>query len=489
MRSKSVKTVALLGAVLLWAGTLGAQDKAMAIDALLTAYYDTGVFNGAALVSENGTVIFKKGFGFADFEWKIPNTPDTKFRLGSITKQFTAVLVMQLVEEQKLSLDAKLASVLPYYRKDTGGKVTIHHLLTHTSGIPSYTSLPNFERDISRNPYGVREFIEKYCSGDLEFEPGTKFLYDNSGYFILGAIVEQVAGKPYEQVLRERIFDPLGMKGSGYDLSRPILEKRAHGYEQGPAGVRNADYLDMLLPYAAGSLYSTVEDLYIWDQALYGEKVLPEKAKESMFTPTLQDYGYGWWIQKRPIGPNKAERLTIGHGGVINGFTTVITRIPEDHHLLVLFNNTGATNLGAMYEGILDILYGRTPVPAKRPVASLLYETAQKSGVAAALAQYREIKTKHASEYDLSVDQLNRLGTELLAQKRTADAIEIFKLNVEAYPMDASVHNSLANAYREAGETDLAIKSYAKVLELDPSNRNALEKLNEVIKLQPRSSQ
>ena len=155
----------------------------------------------------------------------------------------------------------------------------------------------------------------------------------------------------------------------------------------------------------------------------------------------------------------------------------------------MLFNNTGATNLGAMYEGILDILYGRTPVPAKRPVASLLYETAQKSGVAAALAQYREIRLKHASEYDLSVDQLNSLGTELLSQKRTADAIEIFKLNVEAYPMDANVHNSLANAYREAGERDLAIKSYAKVLELDPSNRNALEKLNEVIKLQPRSSQ
>ena len=137
------------------------------------------------------------------------------------------MLVMQLVEEQKLSLDAKLASVLPYYRKDTGGKVTIHHLLTHTSGIPSYTSLPNFERDISRNPYGVREFIEKYCSGDLEFEPGTKFLYDSSGYFILGAIVEQVAGKPYEQLLRERIFDPLGIEGTG------LRPESAHSRETG----------------------------------------------------------------------------------------------------------------------------------------------------------------------------------------------------------------------------------------------------------------
>jgi CubicO group peptidase (beta-lactamase class C family) len=201
-----------------------------------------------------------------------------------------------------LSLDATLSSVLPYYRAETGSKITVQHLLTHTSGIPSSTGLPNFMRDVSRNPYGVREFVEKYCSGNLEFEPGSRFLYNNSGYFLLGAIIESVTNKPYAQVLRERVFDPLGMAASGYDFSAPILEKRAHGYESGPAGLRNADYLDMGLPYAAGSLYSTVEDLYIWDQALYGENVLPSKAKDRMFTPGLGNYGFGWVIQKRPTG-------------------------------------------------------------------------------------------------------------------------------------------------------------------------------------------
>ena len=169
----------------------------------------------------------------------------------------------------------------------------------------------------------------------MEFDPGAKFRYNNSGYFIPGAIIEQVDGKPYEQVLRERIFEPLGMKASGYDRSAPILEKRARGYEQGLAGVRNTDYLDMSLPYSAGSLYSTVEDLYVWDQALYGEKVLPSRAKELMFTihatsdiPQIGDYGYGWGIRKRSIGPGNAERVTIGHGGGINGFNTLITRVP-----------------------------------------------------------------------------------------------------------------------------------------------------------------
>lgn len=480
MRRHLVRASLLVAVLVLWAHTPAAQDKARMVDALLASYHDAGIFNGAALVSDNGKVMLKKGYGFADFEWKIPNTPDTRFRIGSITKQFTATVVLQLVEEGKLSLDATLSSVLTYYRPDTGSKVTVHHLLSHTSGIPSYTSQPNFRRDVSRDPYGVREFVEKFCSGNLEFEPGSRFFYNNSGYFLLGAIIEAVTKKPYAQVVRERVFDPLGMTGSGYDLSGPILEKRARGYENGPAGVRNADYLDMGLPYAAGSLYSTVEDLYTWDQALYGERVLLSKAKERMFTPGLGNYAYGWVVQKRPIGVDKGERLTIVHDGGINGFNTTIRRVPEDRHLVVLFNNTGGTNLNAMADGILDVLYGRTPPSPRRPVARLLYETIHKSGVKAAIAQYREISNGNASAYDLSAGQLTRLGVELLDQKRPADAIEILKLNLEVVPQSANVLNTLARAYREAGETALAIQTYESVLQLVPNNQNASEGLKEL---------
>ena len=276
-----------------------AQDHAAKIQEVLALAHKYRQFNGTALVAENGKVIYKGAFGPANIEWNIPNTPDTKFRLGSITKQFTATVILQLVEQGKIKLDAKLTDYLPEYRKDTGDKVTIHHLLTHTSGIPSYTSQSGFFENVSRNPYKVDEFVKKYASGDLEFEPGSKYTYNNSGYFLLGAIIERVTGKPYEQVLKANIFDPVGMTNTGYDHHDTLIPKRASGYRKTPDGYTNAPYLDMSIPYAAGSLYSTVEDLLVWDQALYTDKLLSAQSKALMYKPFLDEYGYGWVITKR----------------------------------------------------------------------------------------------------------------------------------------------------------------------------------------------
>ena len=264
----------------------------------MTAANKYRLFNGSVLVAENGKVIYKKGLGLAQMEWNIPNTPDTRFRLGSITKQFTATLILQLVEQGKVKLDGKVSDYLPAYRKDIGEKVTVHQLLNHTSGIPSYTGLPGFFNDVSRNPYTVDDFIKKYASNDLEFEPGSKFSYNNSGYFLLGAIVEKVTGQTYEKALKERILDPLGMKNTGYDHHGTLIEKRASGYQKTPDGYVNAPYLDMSIPYAAGSMYSTVEDLYLWDQALYTDRVLSAATKELMYKPNLEDYAYGWVVTK-----------------------------------------------------------------------------------------------------------------------------------------------------------------------------------------------
>lgn len=457
-----------------------AQDKAAKIDELMTAYNSYRQFNGAVLVAENGKVIFKKGYGMANMEWNIPIETDTKFRLGSITKQFTSMLILQLVQEGKIKLEGKLTDYLPDYRKDTGDRITIHQLLNHTSGIPSYTGLRNFFQEVSRNPYSVSDFVKQYASGDLEFEPGTKFMYNNSGYFLLGAIVERVTGKSYEQALKERIFDPVGMKNTGYDHYATILARRATGYEKRPGGFVTAPYLDMSLPYAAGSLFSTVEDLYVWDQALYTDKLLSPQLKELMYKPGMSNYAYGWVVRKAPLGAKDEPIAIIEHGGGINGFNTLITRMPDSKNLIVLLNNTGGTKLGEMFQKIAAILFGKPYKAPMRDIADVLFATVTEKDVQAAIKQYRELKATEKDAYDFSEGQLNVVGYQLLRMKRVKDAIEIFKLNVEMFPQGFNTYDSLGEAYMENGDKNLAIQNYKKSLELNPKNTGATEKLKKL---------
>ena len=453
--------------------SVSAQNKVRQIDEVMSLYHKYQQFNGSVLVADNGKVIYKKGFGSANMEWNIPNEPDTKFRLGSITKQFTAALILQLVEQGKIKLDGKVSDYLADYRKDTGGRMTIHQLLSHTSGVPNYTAQPGFFANVSRNPFKVDDFVKQYASGDLEFEPGTKFNYSNSGYFLLGDIIEKVTGKSYEQVLKENILDPAGMKNTGYDHYGTVLSKRAAGYIRTPNGYENAPYLDMSIPYAAGSIYSTVEDLFLWDQALYGEKILSAASKELMFKPNLENYGYGFGIRKASLGPNKIAVPVIEHNGGINGFSTTILRLVGDKRLIVLLDNTSQGRyLDGMALAITNILYGQPYESPKRSIAETLSPTAVRD-VAAAIKQYRELKASRNSEYDFREAELNTLGYQLLQMKKVAEAIEIFKLNVEAYPNAANTYDSLGEAYLAHGDKELAISNYKKAVELDPKNTNA----------------
>ena len=451
-------------------------DKAAAIDKIMTVYHDYGLFNGTVLVAENGKILFKKGYGLANMEWEIPNTPDTKFRLASVTKQFTAMVVLQLVEQGKIKLDAPLITYLPDYRADIGKQVTIHHLLTHTSGIPSYTSRPDFFKDIARDPYEPLPFIRKFCSDDLEFKPGSQFKYNNSGYFILGAIIEQVTGKSYAEAVQEQIFEPLGMDGSGYDLNATIIPKRAAAYEKRGNGYVNAHYLDMRLPFAAGALYSTVEDLYKWDRALYTDELLSPELKKTMFTPHIKNYGYGWAIRSRKIGDREVH--ITGHGGGINGFGTLITRYVDDQHLVVLLNNTGSTKLGPMTGQIANVLYGQPVTLPRKPADTVLMKAFAEKGAAAGRKVFEQLKADGG--YDINERMLNNLGYALLEQEKVDEAIAVFTINTELYPASANVWDSLAEAYLNKGDTENAIRYYKKSLGLDANNPNAIEQLKKL---------
>lgn len=479
-KAPSNRTRVVIGCLLIsiaahtFAAAQSSTDKARKIDEVLSVANKYRVFNGAVLVAENGKVIHKKGYGMANMEWNIPNTPDTRFRLGSITKQFTAALILQLVDEGKVKLDGKLSDYLPSYRKDIGDKVTVHQLLNHTSGIPSYTGLPGFFANVSRNPYTVDEFIKQYASNDLQFEPGSKYSYNNSGYFLLGAIIEKVTGQSYDKVLKAKILDPLGMKNTGYDLHSPIIEKRATGYERGPNGYRNAPYLDMSIPYAAGSMYSTVEDLYLWDQALYTDRVVSAQSKALMYKPALADYAYGWVVNKAEFGNGTPAVERIMHGGGINGFNTLIIRYPQQKNLIVLLDNTSqGESLDRLQDTITKILFNQPYTMPKQSIVDAIWQTITDKGLPAGLAQYRDLKAKQSDVYDFSEPELNRLGYRLLQAGKQNEAIEIFKLNVAEYPKAFNTYDSLGEAYMVAGNNDLAILNYKKSLELNPNNNNA----------------
>jgi len=341
-----------LSLLLLLVASSAAQDLTQKFDEYLNALVKQGRFTGSALVARDGKVIFAKGYGLANAELDVPNTPQTKFRLGSITKQFTAAAILLLQERGKLSVQDPICK---YFESCPGAwsEVTIHHLLSHTGGIPNFTSFPDYQPKMMM-PVTPQEMIGRFKDKPLDFKPNEKWSYSNSGYFLLGYIIEKVAGESYESFLQKNIFQPLRLTSTGYDLHGPILKNRATGYSLVKGKMVNSEYLDMTQPFSAGSLYSTVEDLFAWNEALYSGKLLSAKSLEAMTTPVKNGYGYGLGIQ------TKSGRKMISHGGGINGFSTFIARYADEKITLVVLRNAdyGSPNPGQITQDLAAIAFG-----------------------------------------------------------------------------------------------------------------------------------
>jgi CubicO group peptidase (beta-lactamase class C family) len=309
-------------------------------DKLLSEQFKPNETGCAVLVAQKGNVIYKKAFGIADIELNVPMQPNMVFRIGSITKQFTAVCILQLMEQGKLGLQDDITKFIPDYPTQAY-KITIEHLLTHTSGIQSYTGMKNFQ-DYIRKDMKPAEIIDLFKNQPMEFAPGTKWNYNNSGYVLLGYIIEKVSGKSYPQYLEDNIFKPLGMTNSYYGDNNRIIRNRASGYQPGKDGIVNADIMSMTMPYAAGSIESTVEDLFKWHQAIHSYKLVKKESLDKAFAEyKLADgkgarYGYGWGINTVQGSP------TIEHGGGINGFLTHSLYLPNEDVFVAVFSNSNA---------------------------------------------------------------------------------------------------------------------------------------------------
>lgn len=342
-------------------------DSALGEDAITTSqvqqYMDAVVkvrgFSGSVRVVSDGKPILNGGYGFADLEHQVVNKPTTKFRIGSITKQFTSMAIMILHERKGLDVDDPIGKHLHDAPQSWDG-VTIHHLLTHTSGIPSYTSMPDYGKKMML-PQSTEEMIDRFRDKPLDFEIGKEFRYSNSGYFLLGVIIEKVSGKPYERFLEDEIFGPLHMHDTGYDRRSKVLENRAQGYQKDGEGWVHADYLDMSQPYAAGSLYSTVEDLGKWDEALRDRKLISSAGYDKMWDAEKQGYAYGWIVEV------KDGQQVQHHGGGINGFASHFIRIPESKVSVAVLSNAMPSEPARLANDLLRMLQGKAvDVPQER---------------------------------------------------------------------------------------------------------------------------
>ncbi|HEV2915125.1 MAG TPA: serine hydrolase domain-containing protein [Pyrinomonadaceae bacterium] len=333
-----------------------AQELAPKLDDYMKAAVKSGRFSGAILVARNGEALLSKGYGMASLELNVPNEAQSKFRIGSLTKQFTAAAVMMLQERGKLNVRESVCKYVPKCPQAWAG-VTLHHLLTHTSGIPDLLGFPDFTKTMGQ-PSPVAETVARFRDKPLEFKPGEKFSYSNSGYVLLGYIIELVSGTSYEDFLRANIFEPLRMTNSGSDHNDLIIKHRAAGYTKRGEAVINAPYIDMTLPTGGGSLYSTVEDMLLWDQALYSDKLLKRGSLDAVFTSYARadwgdGVGYGWFI-----GKDKAGHRYTGHAGGINGFAAQITRYPEERVLVVVLSNYSFAPVNDIANDLAAIVFG-----------------------------------------------------------------------------------------------------------------------------------
>lgn len=349
MRGAAIIVNSLLLLFVLSTTTCVAQDIEAKVDEYVGTYLKEGNFSGSILIAKEGRILLSKGYGIADLEHDVPNTPETIFRLGSVTKQFTSMVIMQLQERELMNVDDPIAKYLPTY--PNGEEITIHQLLTHTSGIPDLGDFPDHQKTIMI-PSPVEKTIQRFKDKPLEFTPGEKFKYSNSGYILLGYIIEKVCGTSYEEFLEENIFQPLNMMSSGYDHHDTLLKHRASGYSIVGGGLTNAAYIDMSIPHAAGALYSTVEDLYLWDRALYTEKLVKKSSLDKMFTPFKGNYGYGW------SRLSLFNREVITHGGGVNGFRTNIARYVDDDVCIIVLSNIETAPVDKISMDLAAILFG-----------------------------------------------------------------------------------------------------------------------------------
>ncbi|MHC0038064.1 serine hydrolase domain-containing protein [Pseudoneobacillus sp. C159] len=359
----------------------------------INRYEKNGYVNGSILVASKGDILLNKGFGMANFEHAVPNQSTTKFRIGSLTKAFTALAIFQLHENGKLDINDYIAKYLPTY--PTGEKITIYHCLTCTSGIPNYTSFPDFWFKTMRLPMNLEQLIGSFQHHELEFEPGSQFEYSSSGYALLTAVIEKVSGMSYGDYIQEKICRPLGMEHTGCDDGRKLVKNLASGYSFWEEPI-HAEYADLSFPLGGYGLYSTTGDLFIWDQAIQSSSLLNKELGKLMLTPYLDSYACGWMVS------DVLGRKCIHHYGDISGFYSQFFRFVDERLTIIFLSNMSVTPVTDLSKEMAKVMLDEEvtlPLPMKEIVFTKQERIAGKYVLENARETILEVSLKNSELY------------------------------------------------------------------------------------------
>ncbi len=444
-------------------------------DSLLNAYHKIGLFDGCVLIADERGIQFQEGYGYSNHDHKVPNDLNTVFGIGSMSKSFTAMVILQMIQDGDVKFEDPVIMHLPEYRNDIADKVTIRHLLTHTSGIPSYTALPHVWEDSMQTAYTSQYILKNFGSGDLEFKPGSKYNYGNTGYFILAMIIERLKGKSLGAVLQQQVFDPLKMKNSGINDNRRIIMNKANGYYRLGNEYINESYIFNLNTLGASGVHSTITDLFNWDRALYRRQLLNEEYMRLYTSPFYKvapdySYGYGWEFSRLPLEVNDTIEI-MGHSGAIRGFRSVIFRIPSERKCIILLSNAANQSGYDIFEGIMQIFRGREWQQPKKILGDTLFLAINEVSIEHAVKLYKTLKSGAPGMFDYSSYALELLGERLMMLGQYDWAAAIFRLAINEFPDYTYGYLYLGRSYERLGQISEAISAYQKAVEKNRDSR------------------
>ncbi len=454
-----------------------AQSRNIRAEAYLRSFHDLNRFNGAAIIVDEGRVLFEGGFGFTDIESQLAVEATSRFPIASLTQQFMAALILKLNEQGLLDLHAPIHSIINEYPLPNGERITTHHLLTHTSGLPMVPNIPD-----SASAASPAEILALTWNEALQFEPGTQSTYSNSESVLLAWIVERVTGIPYGEALSLFVFDPVGLSDTGYEHGFTSTGTRVKGYTRQLTEYKPVQDSYSTLPYVDEILFSTVRDFRRWASVISQWEETPSpflerETLEQLLTSSRESYGYGFQIRHQTIGREENIEL-IEHMGGIPGFSSFFRFFPKYHRLIVLLDNT-ASELSPIMEGLTNLLWGAEAKPPKPSIAQRILPIIESAGVAPAIERYRNWRQTRPTEYDYSPNELMLLAEHFQNEDPTV-AIEILEAQAEETPEVPLARFALAALYAQQGDTVRAISQVEAALTFSPGAPDLLTKIQEL---------